>query len=66
MLNVHWGVGCGTLVGLRVDDDENDHVLEARQEFLFLGDPIDQVSKVEATASTGEVFASQQVIELLK
>ena len=35
MLNVHGGVGCGTLVGLHVGDDDNDHVLEARQEFLF-------------------------------
>ena len=67
MLNVHCGVGCGSLVGLHVGDtvSAEDQLLETRREFLFLGDPIDQVSLAEANASEGEVFASPQVIQVL-
>lgn len=64
-LSVHGGIGCGSLVGLHVGDD-SDCVLAARREFLFLGEPIDQVSLAEANASSGEVCASQKVIQYLK
>jgi hypothetical protein len=68
MLNVHCGVGCGSLVGLHVGDTvgSEDQLLETRREFLFLGDPIDQVSRAEGKASQGEVFASSEVIQVLK
>ena len=65
MLSVHGGIGCGSLIGLHVGDD-NDQFLNARREFLFLGEPIDQVSFAEANASSGEVCASKEVIQLLK
>lgn len=68
MLNVHCGIGCGSLVGLHVGDTTNfgDQVLETRREFLFLGDPIGQVSLAEGKASEGEVYASSEVIQVLK
>lgn len=73
MLNVHCGVGVGTLVGLHVGDaflvqrdDQEDEAVENRREFLFLGDPIDQVSKAADAASDGEVLASPEAIALLK
>ena len=48
MLNVHCGLGVGSLVGLHVgdykEDQHEDHATtEMRREFLILGDPIDQV-----------------------
>jgi class 3 adenylate cyclase/tetratricopeptide (TPR) repeat protein len=68
MLNVHCGIGCGSLVGLHVGDTINseDPLLETRREFLFLGKPIDQVSLAVRKASPGEVFASPEVIRELK
>jgi class 3 adenylate cyclase len=58
-LNVKCGIGVGRLAGVHVGDDIS------RREFIILGDPIDQVSKAEAAASHGEVFASPEVIECL-
>ena len=51
MLNVHCGLGVGSLVGLHVgdykEDQHEDHAtVEMRREFLILGDPIDQVGVV--------------------
>jgi len=46
MLNVHCGVGCGSLVGLHVGDykeGQEEEGVELRREFLLLGSPIDQV-----------------------
>jgi len=59
-LNVHCGLGVGSLVGLHVDDDKC-----TRRQFLVLGEVIDQVAEAEATASHGEIVASVQAIELL-
>lgn len=51
MLNVHCGIGVGRMVCLHVgdyredyDDGQDDNAVELRREFLFLGDPINQVS----------------------
>ena len=58
-LNVKCGIGVGRLAGVHIGDDIS------RREYIILGDPIDQVSKAEAAASHGEVFASPEVIECL-
>jgi class 3 adenylate cyclase len=47
MLNVHCGIGVGHLVGLHVGDyreGREEDAVELRREYLFLGDPIEQVS----------------------
>lgn len=54
MLNVHCGVGVGSIVGLHLGDykdDQEEDVVEMRREFLVLGDPIEQV----CVLSTGEI-----------
>jgi class 3 adenylate cyclase len=46
MLNLHCGVGAGSMVGLHVGDykeSEEEDSVELRREFLILGEPIDQV-----------------------
>jgi hypothetical protein len=53
MLNVHCGIGVGHMLGLHVgdyreddgDEGQEDNAVELRREFLFLGDPINQVSQ---------------------
>ena len=65
MLNVHCGVGVGSLVGLHVGDykeGEEEDAVELRREFLLLGEPIDQVSQAADKASDGEVYASPEAI----
>lgn len=66
MLNVHCGVGVGTLVGLHVGDELQRGENMARREFLFLGDPIDQVAAAADAAKDGEVYASPEAVDLLK
>ena len=52
ILNVHAGLGCGRMSFLHVGDyqgtdhalDGMDEAVELRREYLFLGDPINQVS----------------------
>jgi len=65
MLNVHCGIGVGSLTGLHIGDykagqDEDD--VEIRREFLILGNPIEQVSKAADLATSGEVFASSEAV----
>jgi class 3 adenylate cyclase/tetratricopeptide (TPR) repeat protein len=65
MLNVHCGIGVGTLVGLHVGDHlktADSLLAENRREYLFLGDPIDQVSKATDVATDGEVLASPEAV----
>jgi class 3 adenylate cyclase len=68
MLNVHCGLGCGSLVGLHVGDSTHseEYFPESRREFLFLGDPINQVSAAEGRAAKGEVYASPEAVRVLK
>jgi class 3 adenylate cyclase len=73
MLNVHCGVGVGSLIGLHVGDfredpqqqQEDEHAVELRREFLVLGDPIEQVSRAADVAKDGEVLASPEAIRAL-
>ena len=58
-LNVKCGVGVGRIVGIHVGD--NAH----KREYLILGDPIDQVTAAEKAATSGEVFASPEAMEVL-
>jgi hypothetical protein len=58
-LNVHAGVGFGTVVGTHVGDCE-------RQEYVILGDALQQITQAMTVAQVGEVVASTQVISLLK
>uniref|UniRef100_A0A7S4W7A5 Guanylate cyclase domain-containing protein n=1 Tax=Ditylum brightwellii TaxID=49249 RepID=A0A7S4W7A5_9STRA len=60
LLDVHCGIGVGELATLHVGDNTS------RREFLFLGDPIDQVSAAEALAENGQVAASPDAIAFLK
>jgi class 3 adenylate cyclase len=68
MLNVHCGVGVGSLIGLHVGDfredpqQEDEQAVELRREFLVLGDPIEQVSRAADVAKDGEVLASPEAI----
>ncbi|GKY95555.1 hypothetical protein MPSEU_000517100 [Mayamaea pseudoterrestris] len=65
MLNVHCGIGVGTLAGLHVGDhkeDADEEGVELRREFLLLGSAIDQVSKAADIASDGEVMISPEAI----
>jgi class 3 adenylate cyclase len=65
MLNVHCGIGVGNLVGLHVGDCKEgpeEGSVELRREFLFLGDPIDQVARAADVAKDGEVVASPEAI----
>ena len=68
MLNVHCGVGVGELVGLHVGDYTESSVnqlTENRREYLFLGNPIDQVSKAADVAVGGQVLASPEAMRYL-
>ena len=73
MLNVHCGIGVGHMVGLHVGDyresmeeePQDDNAVELRREFLFLGEPIDQVSRAAHVASDGEVLASPEALRAL-
>lgn len=58
-LNVHCAVGTGELVGVHVGNKK-------RREYLFLGDPIDQVVEALSNSGLGEVVASPQAMKLLK
>ena len=73
-LNIHCGVGAGSMVALHVGNvgvtadgiaSSGETQIERRREFLFLGDPIDQVAKAEAVAQTGELAASPEVVQIL-
>lgn len=57
-LNVHCGLGFGTMAGLHVGN-------HSRREFIFLGNPIDQVSIACDVAAHGEVMASAEAHEIL-
>ena len=59
-LNVHCGLGVGELVGIHVGNDD------FRREYLFLGDPIAQISQADLAASLGEVAASPQFLVTLR
>ena len=68
MLNVHCGIGVGTLVGLHVGDNtktKENFYAEERREYLFLGDPINQVSRAADVATDGQVLASPEAMRFL-
>ena len=68
MLNVHCGIGVGTLVGLHVGDNtktKGNFSSENRREYLFLGDPINQVSRAADVATDGQVLASPEALHYL-
>ncbi|CAB9521447.1 cyclase type 10 [Seminavis robusta] len=58
-LNVHCGIGYGTIVGFHAGDDR-------RREFLLLGDPIHQASEGIRLGKEGEVVASPQAFKRLR
>jgi class 3 adenylate cyclase len=57
-LNVHCGIGVGTLVGFHAGDD-------TRREYMLLGDPISQAAEGIALGQGGEVVASPQAYACL-
>ncbi len=57
-LNVHCALGSGELVGVHVGNKK-------RREYLFLGDPIDQVVEALSNSGLGEVVASPRAMQLL-
>jgi hypothetical protein len=59
-LNVHCGLGVGEMVGIHVGNNIN------RREYLFLGEPIDQVAEACNAAKSGELKASRQVLRYLE
>lgn len=65
LLNVHAGIGVGELQGLHVGDfreGDEDGGVEARREFLLLGEPIDQISNAMNAANAGQVMASPKAL----
>lgn len=66
MLNVHCGIGVGHLVGLHVGDDRegrDEDAVELRREYLFLGDPIEQV-RAERTVLSAMTHPMSQIVLL--
>lgn len=57
-LNVHCGVGYGTLVGFHAGD-------ETRREYLLLGDPIAKAADAIALGKGGEVVAALKAYSIL-
>lgn len=58
-LNVHCGLGFGTMTGVHVGN-------AMRREYICMGDPIDQVSEACDVASHGELMASPQAYKILQ
>lgn len=58
-LNVHCGLGAGTITGVHVGDNTK------RREYLILGDPIDQVAAASDAASLGELLASPEALAII-
>lgn len=59
VLNVHCGLGAGTIIGIHVGDNEY------RREYLIVGDPINQISDACGHAALGELVASREALDLL-
>ncbi|GKY98856.1 hypothetical protein MPSEU_000841600 [Mayamaea pseudoterrestris] len=60
-LNVHCGLGIGSMAGIHIGDSAN------RREYVYLGDPIQQATNSCNDATFGQAVASKQFIkELLK
>jgi len=59
VLNIHCGLGAGTIIGIHVGDNE------CRREYLILGDAIDQIAEASEHASLGQLVASREALDLL-
>jgi len=60
LLDVHCGIGVGQMACLHVGDHQS------RREFIFIGDPIDQVSDAINIARHGQLAASPKAISILE
>lgn len=58
-LNVHCGLGAGTIVGVHVGSSTT------RREYLILGNPLEQVATAAEHASLGELHASPEALEIM-
>ena len=63
-LNVHCGIGVGTITGIHLGDDITNNN-NNRCEYLILGNPIVQVSHAGHKANLGEVVASRAAVDVL-